>query len=92
MELFSRSLSGQTPQVSRADLSETISDFISLFQDALFTSLPIRNRCSNAPSGRNCASRAMTHVNAILAQVIDYNENLDFVGIPELKSPPGIEN
>ncbi len=91
VELFSRALSGQTPQVSRADLSETISDFISLFQDALFAQPAYQEPMFKRAQWEKLRQPRYDTRERYIAQVIDYNENLDFVGIPELKDRQALQ-
>jgi hypothetical protein len=85
VELFSRALSGQTPQVSRAGLSETISDFVSFFQDALFAQPAYQEAMFKRAQWQALRQPRYDTRERYIAQVIEHNENLDFVGIPELK-------
>lgn len=85
VELFSRALSGQTTQVSRAELSETISDFVSIFQDALFAQPAYQEAMFKRAQWQALRQPRYDTRERYIAQVIEHNESLDFVGIPELK-------
>jgi len=65
VELFARVLSNRNTQTSRAELSETISDFVSIFRMSCLPSPLIKKGCSNAHSGRRCVSHITTRANDI---------------------------
>lgn len=82
VELFSRVLPNQ---VSRAELSETVSDFVTVFQDVLFAQPAYQEAMFKRAQWQALRKPRYDTRERYLAQVIEYNENLDFVGIPELK-------
>ena len=82
VELFSKALANQ---VSRADLSETISDFVFIFQNTLFAQPAYQEAMFKDAQWRKLREPRYDTRERYISQVIEYNENLDFVGIPELK-------
>jgi energy-coupling factor transporter ATP-binding protein EcfA2/ribosomal protein L17 len=85
VELFTRALSRRKHQPSRAELSETISDFVSVFQDALFAQHAYQEHMFKRAQWEKLRQPHYDTRERYISQIIDYNENLDFVGIPELK-------
>lgn len=85
VELFSHVFSKQNIQISRAELSETISDFVSIFQDRLFAQSVYREEVFKRAQWQTLRQPHYDTRERYISQIIDYNENLDFVGIPELK-------
>lgn len=82
VELFSMALENY---VSRAELSETISDFISIFQNALFAQPAYREDMFKHAQWQALRAPRYDTRKRYISQIFEYNENLDFVGIPELK-------
>jgi len=85
VELFSRVFSKQNIQFSRAELSETVADFVFVFQDRLFAQPVYREEMFKRAQWQALRQPHYDTRERYIAQITDYHENLDFVGIPELK-------
>jgi predicted NACHT family NTPase len=84
VELFDRAIS-RPEQLSRAELSETVADFVRIFQDALFTQPAYQELMLKRAWWEKLRQPYYDTRERYISQIVDYNENLDFVGIPELK-------
>ena len=81
-ELFGRVLPKGT---SRAELSESVADFVSFFQDSLFVQPAYKEDVFKNKQWQKMREPRYDTRDRYIEQVIQYHENLDFVGIPELK-------
>ncbi len=82
VELFSKAIPNQ---ISRAELSETIADFVSIFQDVLFAQPAYQEALLKGAEWRKLREPRYDTRERYISQIIEHNENLDFVGIPESK-------
>ena len=84
-ELCAVSLEKQGKQVDRAELADAVTDFVQFFQDSLFTQDAYQELMLKRAWWDKLKKPRYDSRQRYINQVIKHYQDLDFVGIPELK-------